>query len=271
MPSPFPGMDPCLGKVGEWKDFHDSFIYNVRRHLVPQVQPAYRATAVSLLFLEKEEEEGETTRRTIYPDNAVLLDGPTNDTHEHSSNGTATAVAEPPVRFCLTEYVETQWHPQVHILDHEGRTLVCAIELLSRSNKEAGRDRDVYEAKRQDVMHNGAHFIEIDLLRTTPRLLPQNGLPPMAYYAMVIRDGRYDEAGLWPIGVRDRLPTIPVPLKAPDADATLDLQAVFDATYDAARYGDYIYRDGPPDPPLEGADADWAAGLLDSAGVAAQR
>ena len=270
MPSPFPGMDPYLEKSGDWKDVHDALIYNIRQQLVPQVQPAYRATGASLLFLERSGEEP-PARRIIYPDNAVVLEQPANRFRPQAGNGTATAVAEPPVRFRLAEYVEPHWHQQVHIFDAEGRKLICAIELLSRSNKKPGRNRNVYEAKRQEVMQSGAHFIEIDLLRGGRRLLPRNGLPPMDYYAMVIRDGRYDEAGLWPILLRDRLPKIPVPLSAPDADAVLDLQAVLDATYDAARYGDYIYRDGPPDPPLEGEDAAWAAGLVESAGVAAQR
>ena len=63
---------------------------------------------------------------------------------------------------------------------------------------------------------------------------------------------------VWPIGVRDRLPTIPVPLSDGDPDAMLDSRAALDRVYDGARYAAYIYQD-PLDPPLCAADADWAA------------
>ncbi|MCX7423579.1 MAG: DUF4058 family protein [Planctomycetia bacterium] len=38
--------------------------------------------------------------------------------------------------------------------------------------------------------------------------------------------------GVWPIRLRDGLPSIPVPLRAPDPDARLDLQAVLHTIYD---------------------------------------
>lgn len=63
--------------------------------------------------------------------------------------------------------------------------------------------------------------------------------------------------GLWPIRLRDRLPTIPIPLAPPDPDVMLDLQAVLDRTYDAAGYGKYAYSDAPQ-PPLSPQDAEWA-------------
>ena len=42
---------------------------------------------------------------------------------------------------------------------------------------------------------------------------------------------------------------IPVPVRSPDADARLDLQAVLDRIYDDAGYADYIYE-GTPRPKL---------------------
>jgi len=73
--------------------------------------------------------------------------------------------------------------------------------------------------------------------------------------------------GVWPFNLTDRLPQIPIPLKAPDADITLDLQAVLDRTYDGARYGNYIYNE-TPDPPLTPEQAAWAKQFLPDAGVA---
>ena len=54
------------------------------------------------------------------------------------------------------------------------------------------------------------------------------------------------------------LPSVPVPLRHPDPDATLNLKAVLDRVYDAAGYEDYIYS-GTPQPPLNEPEALWAA------------
>jgi len=59
---------------------------------------------------------------------------------------------------------------------------------------------------------------------------------------------RYEERprlDFWPIGVRDPLPVLGVPLAAPDPDVKLDLRLVLDRAYDAADYGKYIYQEAP--------------------------
>jgi hypothetical protein len=73
-------------------------------------------------------------------------------------------------------------------------------------------------------------------------------------------------AAIWvgPIGLRERLPIIPIPLRVPDADARLDLQEALNHVYDASGYEDYIYS-GSPDPQLELADRSWAESLLSAA------
>jgi Protein of unknown function (DUF4058) len=52
--------------------------------------------------------------------------------------------------------------------------------------------------------------------------------------------------------LQDPLPTIRVPLRAPDADATLDLQQALDMIYERGAYDlklDYTPDPGPPLPP----------------------
>ena len=87
--------------------------------------------------------------------------------------------------------------------------------------------------------------------------MPAEGRPKCAYSVLVSRVERRLDADLWPIALRDRLPEIPVPVRSPDADARLDLQAVLDRIYDDAGYSDYIYE-GTPRPKLAGKDAVWA-------------
>ena len=78
---------------------------------------------------------------------------------------------------------------------------------------------------------------------------------------MIEDDERRPVADFWPNWLRERLPVIPVPVRSPDADARLDLQAILDQIYDDAGYVDYIYQ-GVPGPALEGQDVEWAHQLL---------
>ena len=87
---------------------------------------------------------------------------------------------------------------------------------------------------------------------------------PDCEYANSVLVSRVDErpkAGFWPIGLRDKLTMIPIPLCASDRDARLDLQEVLDRVYDASGYEDYIYS-SLPDPPLDDQDLAWAESLI---------
>jgi hypothetical protein len=53
-----------------------------------------------------------------------------------------------------------------------------------------------------------------------------------------------------------------VPLRLPDPDVPLDLQAALQTAYDEARYDLSIDYSQPPTPPLNEADAEWAKALL---------
>ena len=57
------------------------------------------------------------------------------------------------------------------------------------------------------------------------------------------------------------LPTIPIPLRDPDPDVCIDLQAILHRVYDAACYANYIYE-GAPYPALSAADVAWASQLV---------
>lgn len=65
---------------------------------------------------------------------------------------------------------------------------------------------------------------------------------------------------MWPVGLREPLPEIPIPLAGDDPDVWLDLKPILDAVYDGGAYRYRLY-DSPPDPPLLGDDAAWATAL----------
>jgi hypothetical protein len=148
----------------------------------------------------------------------------------------------------------------VEIRDRRDHELVTEVELLSPSNKYSGPDREQYLAKRMELVSGPVHLVEIDLLRGGPPL-PADGRPDCSYSVLVSRVDRRLDAEFWPISLRERLPVIPVPVRSPDLDARLDLQAVLDRIYDDAGYADTIY-DGAPRLRLSEKDADWARQFL---------
>jgi len=67
---------------------------------------------------------------------------------------------------------------------------------------------------------------------------------------------------VWPIGLREPLPVLSVPLLRPDPDVPLDLGAALGTVYERAHYERRINYKVPPVPRLKQADADWAASVL---------
>jgi hypothetical protein len=65
--------------------------------------------------------------------------------------------------------------------------------------------------------------------------------------------------------LRERLPTIRVPLRRSDQPVLLDLQALIDQCYRNGRHDDIDYTQ-PTLPPLSSEDAAWAESLLKAAG-----
>lgn len=104
--------------------------------------------------------------------------------------------------------------------------------------------------------------MEIDLLRGGERM-PVEGMPPCDYVVMVSRSYERPRVELWPFGVRDPLPLIPIPLRLGKRDATIDLGQLFREQFAAAGYENYVYRTGP-EPPLGEDDAEWASQVLES-------
>ena len=69
---------------------------------------------------------------------------------------------------------------------------------------------------------------------------------------------------VYPIRVQDRLPEIKIPLLPGDGDVVVDLQAIFQRSYDAGPYRRRIrYGHTAPVPPLDDEARPWAARLLE--------
>ena len=87
--------------------------------------------------------------------------------------------------------------------------------------------------------------------------MPVKNRPDCDYSVLISRVQDRPYADFWPIGLRDRLPLIPIPLRAPDGDVRVDLQELLHRVYESTGYEYYIYN-GSPDPLLAPRDSEWA-------------
>jgi hypothetical protein len=87
-------------------------------------------------------------------------------------------------------------------------------------------------------------------------------LPDYPYFVIVTRAQARPVSDVWPIALRERLPTIGLPLLPDDADVPLDLQESFDSAYDVVGFDLLIDYSSPPEVPLAGEDAAWVQALL---------
>jgi hypothetical protein len=144
----------------------------------------------------------------------------------------------------------------IAIRERDSHHLVTLIELHSPTSKRRSDRREGPVFERRALLAGAMQRVEIDLLRGGPRVLP-SGVPECDYCVIVSHIERPAVKFVWSMQLREPLPHIPIPLSPPHLEAVLDLKEVLDRVYDAAAYGDYIYR-GAPHPPLPPADAAWA-------------
>jgi hypothetical protein len=249
MASPFPGMDPYL-EGEDWTSFHTYLATEIARQLTPLLRPKYVALPQKRFDVV---EDGALTIESLYPDvgvagvatTAVAASGP--------------AVAAPYLLKTVME--ELAPHPWIEIRDRAQRQLVTTIEILSPWNKR-GAGRDEYLDKRRKLLRSTSHLVEIDLLRGGRRLPMKESLPPGSYFIFVSRAERRPVVEVWPVAVRDELPTVGVPLLAGDADVPLNLQLAVGNVYDLGGFDLVLDYSRPPAPRFTDEDASWAAERL---------
>lgn len=262
MPSPFPGMDPYLEHPAIWPDLHQSLITYSRDALQPMLRPRYHARIGERLYVIP-------PYRAIYPDVTVVQRRPAPE--PVSAPGTAVLTSDTPV--VLTVPPQEIREPFVEILDLAGGgRVVTVIEVLSPANKTPGEGHELYRRKQKEVLTSDTHLVEIDLLRQGEHTLavPWHALElyrPWHYLVSVSRAGQRDQFEVYFLTVRQRLPRVAIPLKAPDPDVVLDLQAVFERCYEHGAYADLVDYSADPQPPLSPEDAAWAAELLREKGL----
>ncbi len=247
MISPFPGMDPYIEDPDEWRDFHTDYIISIRDLLARQVSPA---------FLVRVEERvdiidfSSPNQRFIEPD-TYIVSKPARQLREALTTTITPAIYIEPF---FTERVVERY---IELRDAKSREVVTVIEILSPTNKIPDtKGLEAFQKKRETVMRSHTHWIEIDLLREGERFaLAANRSDYMALLKRAQVERPYE---VWFFNLRDKMPTIAVPLRPPFNDVPLNLQTAFNMTYERARYADDLdYANEPPEPRLKDQDAEW--------------
>jgi hypothetical protein len=236
MADPFPGIDPYVEASGYWEDFHLSFLPYCRDTLNDLLPAPYEARLGEHLHLM---ERAGRQAQEIHPDVSMTKGD------RRSSRGTArraalggTLTLEPvtiPLPSPITE-VRDVW---IEIRRRPKRIPVAVIELLSPTNK-TGDGFWEYKSKRRSLIRQRVHLVEFDFLLGGRRLPMGRPLPPGDYYALVSRAERRPDCEVYAWAIRDPLPTIPIPLLAPDPDVVLDLGALFATAYKRGHYAGSI-------------------------------
>jgi Protein of unknown function (DUF4058) len=97
------------------------------------------------------------------------------------------------------------------------------------------------------------------LLLGGKRMPMRRPLPPGECFAIVSRYHTRPDAEVYAWSLRDVLPAIRLPLRAPDADLVLDLSAIYEETFRRGRYERELRYDRPLQVPLPPAAGEWIA------------
>jgi len=229
MPSPFPGMDPYLEDPAFWSDFHASFLPYLRDAINERLPDNYEARLDEKVNLT---ERSPDRIKLLEPDLAVSQD-------QALTPGTTPAVGVATLEPMTIPHlpIEEEEHERwIEILHRPERSLVTVLELLSPANKEEPGFRRYLDKRNGLLWWHNVHLVEVDLLLRGRRLPLRDPLPAGDYYIMISRGDRRPDCQVYAWTLRQPLPSLPVPLRAPDPDLTIDLETVFTTAYDRGRY-----------------------------------
>jgi Protein of unknown function (DUF4058) len=260
MPSPFPGVDPYLEHPDFWPGIHNLLIAEIARFLSPQLRPKYRVAVEMRMY----ETSGENSVGVGIPDLTVQRRA-TASNPSMPNVAVLLPTAQPvTVTLPIPEIIKEAY---LEIRQVETREVVTTIEILSPTNKRPGKGRQMYEKKREQILGNRTHLIEIDLLRRgEPMPVFGNNLDSQ-YRILVCRGNRLPAGDMYAFNIQDSIPAFPVPFRPEDSEPIVDLQILFNQVYDIAGYDMEIDYCREPIPALSETDAAWADAWLRDRGL----
>ncbi len=256
MPSPFPGMDPYLENPEFWSEVHNRSIVAISDALSPQLRPKYRVAIEKRTYLSEDE------ILVGIADVAVLTGR--SDASLNPIAATLPARYKPPVQIAvpLPEEVRERY---LEIREVSTGQVITVLKILSPKNKRSGVGRTAYERKRQQILSSTTHLVEVDLLRSGPRMHLLGDVPVTSYYILVSRSHHRSIADLYAFNLREEIPIFSLPLAPNESEPEVDLQELLNGVYDRASLDLVINYTQHPTPALKG-DAVWVEALLGGQG-----
>jgi hypothetical protein len=251
-------MDPYLEDQVAWSDFHIALIAYGRDALSVGLPDHYVARMGEQIRLVSPD----AVVAVLYPDVALSREPKSVRDPAHSAV-TGTMTVEPvtvPLHKGELEEIRDTWIELRKLPEFE---LVTVIEILSPTNK-TGVGRVEYLDKRDQYIDQPLNLVELDMLVGGRRLPMQRPMPAGDYYALIARTERRPNCDVYALSIRNPLPAIPIPLKAPDPDVLLNLGDVVSLAYDRGRYHRTIDYARPLELPLRPDDREWAEQLARS-------
>ncbi len=161
-----------------------------------------------------------------------------------------------PAVLTLPDHLENP-EAYIDIRSLPNQELVTSIEILSPSNKDPSVHGE-YWPKRYSMIRQGVNLVEIDLLLSGERLDALEPLPDGDFYAFVSRREKRPQCEVFHWSIRRPIPRLPIPLRAPDGDIVLDLNAAFNAVYDRHGYDRTVRYESALPRSLAAGDREWA-------------
>jgi hypothetical protein len=253
MANPFPGVNPYIEANGRWTGFHNLLIACFSE-LLTEVLPTNYAAFVEER-LEVIDVPGESSR-TRQPDISVGRDVYAPASPVQSSSALLDVE---PAHLTLPDHLDSP-EAYIDIRTLPDQELITSIEVLSPSNKDHS-GRTEYWHKRNSMIRQNVHLVEIDLLLDGRRLNVNEPLPPGDCYAFVSRGDQRPRCDVFHWSIRDAIPRLPIPLKLPDPDVVLDVGRAFNLAFVRHGYSRTLRYDAPLSKTLNDTDRQWAASL----------
>ncbi|MEM6316100.1 MAG: DUF4058 family protein [Bacteroidota bacterium] len=244
MKSPFPGMNPYL-EGDLWPEVHSELASKIKKLLIPQLGGNYTVRTEKYIVTDTEPYHDIGIVYPMYPDVGVFEDKVMEPVATYGRQQRPT-----PVSFKVKYYKPVEVNiPVVEIKDIKQNRIITAIEILSPVNKRAPGLKP-YLQKKERLISNGVHFMEIDLIRRGKRTIKHPQLEEILYLVALTRAYSY-ETEIWTMRLTDALPVVPVPLLPSDEDVLVDLQIALSEVYEeSAFYRSIDYQVAPPPPSM---------------------